>query len=119
MAPGKGRPAKHGYHVALTNREPAAAMRFVNLLVPLAKGEVPPVVSGVVAKPGEKNISFDLKWADGRTERVRVDLGWTSETTGKKTRWKSSGVECGDGSPPHSTRFHRTRCVSPGAAAYA
>jgi hypothetical protein len=84
MAPGKGRPAKHGHHVALTNREPTAAMRLVNLLVPLGQGEALPVVSDVVAKPGEKMISFDLKWADGRTEHVRVDVGWTSEMTGKK-----------------------------------
>lgn len=84
MAPGKGRAEKHGYQLALTNRDPAAAMRFVNLLVPLAKGEVPPVVEGVVVKPEEDTISFGLKWADGRTERVLVDLGWTEEMTGKK-----------------------------------
>lgn len=84
MAPGKGRAEKHGYKLALTNRDPAAAMRFVNLLVPLAKGEVPPVVKDFVVKPEEKTISFGLKWADGRTEHVRVDLGWTSEMPGQK-----------------------------------
>ena len=84
MAPGKGRAEKHGYQLSLTNRDPAAAMRFVNLLVPLAKGEVPPVVKDVVVKPEETTISFGLKWPDGKTEHVRVDLGWTSEMPGKK-----------------------------------
>lgn len=78
MAPGKGHAEKHGYQLALTNREPAAALRFVSLLVPLGKGEAPPVVNRVIAKAGEKIVSFDLKWADGRTERVRLDLGWTA-----------------------------------------
>ncbi|CAM3098858.1 heparinase II/III domain-containing protein [Rariglobus hedericola] len=77
MAPGKGRAEKHGYQLALTQRDPAVAIRFVNLLVPLAQGEAPPVVEGVIAKQEEKTISFGLKWPDGRTERVRVDLGWT------------------------------------------
>jgi hypothetical protein len=83
MAPGRGQPAKRGYHMSLTSREPAAKMRFVNLLVPLSSGEKPPVVEKASVADATGPVSFTLRWADGRIETVKLDLNWSESAGGK------------------------------------
>ena len=83
MAPGRGQPARRGYHLSLTSREPAARMRFVNLLVPLSAGEKAPVVENASVSDTAGPVSFTLRWADGRREDVKLDLNW-SESAGDK-----------------------------------
>lgn len=78
--PNDGALAKRGYHLSQTNRAPSADMRFVNLLVPLGAGEKPPVVEQF-RQGGE--IAFMLRWPDGTSQQVQLDLKWSGDAGGR------------------------------------
>jgi hypothetical protein len=77
MAPGRGQPAKHGFQLELTAKTPTSASRFVNLLVPLGAGEKAPAVENFRDDAASGAVAFTLRWADGKTEAVRLNLNWS------------------------------------------
>lgn len=74
MAPGKGSSTQHGHKLALRSKEPAAATRFINLLVPLSPDEKLPSISGLKAEGNA--VSFQIEWPGGKIESVALDLDW-------------------------------------------
>jgi|GEM_PF-394101 len=83
-APGRGTPTQRGFVLALNSPEPSAKTRFINLLLPLGSTDKMPEVQPV--KDENNVVSLQLKWPDGKTESVRLDLGWKSGTaTGPAT----------------------------------
>lgn len=75
--PGQETPQERGFQLALSLPQPASSARIINLLVPLAPDEKPPVAQ-LLQQEGP-HIVFDLRWADGRTERVELDLDGKAE----------------------------------------
>jgi len=78
--PGPGTPTQRGYQLSLTTKLPAKAVRLANLLVPLDAGASPPTIENSTIVGDD--ISFQLKWADGHTESVKLNLGWKSGQAG-------------------------------------
>jgi len=72
--PGQGKPAHRGFEITYTTKEPTKRVRLVNLLVPLASGEKAPKVSAGDVGPQAGQISLALTWADGKQEKVTIDL---------------------------------------------
>ncbi|HEY8966505.1 MAG TPA: heparinase II/III family protein [Candidatus Methylacidiphilales bacterium] len=72
--PDRGEPAIHGYDLALSQSQGAADSRLVHLLVPLGKDQKPP--TAVVTTQKENQISLDLTWPNGKTEKAILDLDW-------------------------------------------
>jgi len=81
MKPGPGTPTQRGYQLSFTTKQPAKTVRLVNLLVPLDPGSAAPEIAD--RKVDGNNVSFKLKWADGHTENVQLDLGWKSAGAGE------------------------------------
>lgn len=77
MGPGRGKSGSPGYHLELSNREPAAQTRFVNLLAPLGADEKPPAVENFAQDRTGGTVSFTLRWADGTAENISLDQKWT------------------------------------------
>jgi hypothetical protein len=50
----------------------------MNLLVPLGKDEKLPAVS--VVKQDKDSVELSVKWPDGKTEKVALNLGWQQGT---------------------------------------
>ena len=74
--PGAAVPTQHGFQLSLTQAQPAKTTRLINLLVPLGKDEKPPTAQITKQDPGL--IELNLKWPDGKTEKVTLDLTWKS-----------------------------------------
>lgn len=82
-APGKGKPEQRGFQLRLSTPAPIQETRFINLLVPLATAEKAPEVEPI-HQVGDI-LELKLKWPEGKSEHVRLDLGWTSGETGPAT----------------------------------
>jgi hypothetical protein len=78
-SPVRGKLTQRGFKLVLSAPEPSGKTRFINLLLPLGSGEKMPEVGPV--KDENNVVSFALKWPDGKTETVRVDLNWKSGGT--------------------------------------
>jgi hypothetical protein len=76
--PGGGVSTQHGFQLTLTQAQPAKSARLVNLLVPLGKDEKLPAVS--VVKQDKDSVELSVKWPDGKTEKVALNLGWQQGT---------------------------------------
>ena len=72
--PDKGRPVQRGYHLELTMAQPGKTASFMTLLVPLHKGDKAPEVK--VIKQHKTQVELNIKWANGKTEAVKLDLTW-------------------------------------------
>jgi hypothetical protein len=74
--PGAGKAEQHGFQITLTQTTPATAAEAINLLVPLNKdGKLPSVQ---LTSSTADAVAFTLKWPDGKTEDVKLDLNWKS-----------------------------------------
>jgi len=70
--PGQGTPAQRGYQITYTMSRPAKQAQLITMLLPLAADEKPPTVT---PDGGSRStMKFTLTWADGRTEKVTIDL---------------------------------------------
>lgn len=79
MAPNKGKPTQHGYHLALTMPRPATTSQLINLLVPLdAAGTAP---TARLSQQGE-SLNLQIDWPSGKTEKVQLNLNWKQDAIG-------------------------------------
>lgn len=72
--PGAGTSEQRGFKLGLRSPEAARNTRFINLLLPLGSDEKMPVVEPV--KTEGDILSLQIKWPDGKTESVSLDLNW-------------------------------------------
>lgn len=72
MAPGRGTLQQRGHKIALRSASPSGETRFINLLVPLGGDEALPEVK--LSENAGDRVAFSLRWPNGQTETVRVDL---------------------------------------------
>jgi hypothetical protein len=74
--PKNGAPEQRGFNLTQRTAEAVPATRFVNLLVPLVGDAKVPEVK-LVKNEGDQ-VALEIRWPDGKTESVIVDLGWKS-----------------------------------------
>jgi len=72
--PGIATPEQRGDTLALGTREASAKTRFVTLLFPLGATEKVPEAT-LVKNEGD-TLALRIKWPDGKTETVSLDLSW-------------------------------------------
>jgi hypothetical protein len=72
--PGKATPTQRGYQLAIAMKDAATSARLVHLLVPLAADEAAPAILSSVLDGNA--IRLQLKWPDGRTESLSLNLQW-------------------------------------------
>lgn len=78
-APGRGVSEQRGFQLALGMKDPAPQARLINLLVPLGPEEKAPTAKLINGEGGQ--IALEITRADGRTEKVKLDLNWKSGTS--------------------------------------
>lgn len=74
ISPKNGKIAQRGNKLTLSSPEPTSKTRFINLLVPLAADEKLPEIADV--KDEGTAVSLTVKWPDGKSETVKLDLTW-------------------------------------------
>jgi hypothetical protein len=77
LKPGQGTATQRGHQLSLTLKSPAAQARVVNLLVPLSNDQQPPTVAD--AKLDGSTITLQIRWPDGKSDSVSLNLAWQSE----------------------------------------
>jgi hypothetical protein len=76
--PGSKVTIQRGFTLGLSTKQPAKAARLVTLLVPLAMGEKQPEVQA--PSIAEDRIQLSLRWPNGKTEKVDLNLKWQGES---------------------------------------
>ncbi len=79
LAPGQGTPQQRGHKLGLRSKEPTGETRFINLLVPLDPDEKPPTAQ---ISESENQLSLQIRWQDGTTEKVDLNLDWKDGMAG-------------------------------------
>lgn len=77
-APGQGVPQQRGSQLSLTLSAPAQTARIINILVPLAADEKPPVVQ--LTKQEGSQVALEIQWPAGKTEKVQLNLEAKGDT---------------------------------------